>query len=466
MEQRFDVRKQEILAECQVSPEVFKAMRDRLETFAQPFVDCLWRSEQKEHAQTYLSGLLSDLQRKNVESIAYRHDQDRRGLQRFIGWSMWDHRPLLKELARQVGREFGRADGVIVFDPSGFQKKGNHSVGVARQWLGRVGKVDNGQVGVYMGYVSAEEHALVDVRLYLPKEWTQDRARRKACGVPNAIGFHTRHELALEMLDEKGDLLPHAWVAGDDEMGRSTWFRRKLRSMDESYLLAVPSNTNIRDLDGQCPPYRGRGPRPKPPFQRVDRWCASLGQEAWTRVDVRDGEKGPLVVQIAKTPVVARTERSRTNAAEELLVVTRSLGEDGQAKHDYYLSNADPATPLEELARVAKAEHRVEECIQRTKGQAGLADYEVRSWQGWHHHQTLSLIAIWFLICEARRGEKMDAGDHGPTSCRGAGNAAARSVRLRPSRPHRPRTNASSGTKRRSTVLPSQEAQPLAAITC
>ena len=466
MERRFEVRRQEMLAECHVGPEVFEAMNERLEAFAQPFVDCLRRSEQKEHAQTYLAGLLSDLERKNVESVAYRHDQDRHGLQRFIGFSVWDHRPLMKELAAQVGREIGRGDGVIVFDPSGVQKKGNHSVGVARQWLGRLGKVDNGQVGVYMGYASTEEHALVDMRLYLPKEWAKDKARRRACGVPKEIRFRTRHELALEMLADEGELLPHTWVAGDDEMGRSTWFRRKLRTSGESYLLAVPSNTNVRDLAGRCPPYRGRGPRPKGPFQRVDRWAGLLPADAWTQVDVRDGDKGPLVVEIAKTPVVARTERSRRNAAEELLVVTRSPGEDGQVKHDYYLSNADPATPLEELARVLKAEHRVEECIQRAKGEAGLADYEVRSWIGWHHHQTLSLIATWFLIREARRGKKMDAGHHGSAGCRRAGDAVARGLPLRPARSHRPRTNASSGTKRRSTVLPPQETQPLAATTC
>ena len=466
MERRFDVRRREMLAECHVPPEVFEAMTERLEVFAQPFVDSLCRSEQKEHAQTYLAGLLSDLDRKNVESVAYRHDQDRRGLQRFIGLSAWDHRPLMKELATQVGREIGCPDGVIVFDPSGVQKKGNHSVGVARQWLGRLGKVDNCQVGVYMGYASAQEHALVDMRLYLPKEWANDKARRKACDVPKEIRFRTRHELALEMLAEKGELLPHKWVAGDDEMGRSTRFRRELRASGESYFLAVPSNTNIRDLEGLRPPYRGAGPRPKVPFQRVDRWAGLLPEDAWTQVDVRDGEKGPLVVEIAKTPVVARTERSRANAAEELLVVTRSPGEDGQVQHDYYLSNADPATPLEELARVAKAEHRIEECIQRAKSEAGLADYEVRSWIGWHHHQALSLIAIWFLICEARRGKKMDPSHYGSAGCRRVGDAFARGLPLRPSRSRRPGTNASSGTERRSTVLPLQEAQPLAATTC
>ena len=150
MHWRYRLRKQQLLDECEVPPEVFRGGIERLADFARPFAECLARREQKDHARTYLAGLVSDLGHKNAESIAYRHDQDRHGLQHFVGSSTWDHRPLIKELAEQVGRELGTPDGVIVFDPSGFAKKGDTSVGVQRQWLGRLGKVDNGQVGVYM----------------------------------------------------------------------------------------------------------------------------------------------------------------------------------------------------------------------------------------------------------------------------------------------------------------------------
>ncbi len=425
MDRRFEVRKQRLLEQAELRPEVTRGMLKRLRQFAEPFVGSLRRPESKEHGQVYLAGLLSDLERKNVESIAYRHDLDRGNLQRFIGWAPWDHQPLLGELARQVGWEIGEDDGVIVFDPSGHEKCGRDSVGVQRQWLGRLGKVDNGQVGIYMGYASRQEHALVNVRLYLPKEWARDKARRKKCGVPNEIRHQTRHELALEMLQDSGGHLPHAWVAGDDEMGRSTWFRRELRALGESYLLAVPSNTNVRDLEGPVPPYRGRGPRPKQPFVRVEQWAAGLSQETWRRIDVRDGEKGPLVTEIVKARVVARTERSRHGATEEVLVVTRSPDENGNMKHDYYLSNADADTPLEEFARVAKAEHRVEDGIKRAKSQAGLSDYEVRTWAGWYHHQTLSLIATWFLIRETRRGKKVHTGPDGSAGPHAAGYAVA-----------------------------------------
>jgi SRSO17 transposase len=148
MHWRYRLRKQQLLDECEVPPEVFAGGIERLAEFARPFADRLVRQEQKDHAQTYLAGLVSDLEHKNAESIAYRHDQDRHGLQHFVGSPTWDHGPLVAELANQVGREIGTPDGVIVFDPSGFAKKGDASVGVQRQWLGRLGKVDNGQVGV------------------------------------------------------------------------------------------------------------------------------------------------------------------------------------------------------------------------------------------------------------------------------------------------------------------------------
>ena len=406
MERRFKVRKEEILRDCEVSAEVFEGMLERLRPFAQPFVDRLQRSEQREHAQTYLSGLLSGLERKNAEAIAYYFDQDRKGLQNFLGISTWDHRPWLDELTSQVGNRLAEPDAVLVFDPSGFAKKGQESVGVARQWLGRFGKVDNGQVGVYLGYVSRKEHALVDVRLYLPKEWTDDRQRCKDAGVPkDQIRHRTRHELALEMLDQRGDMLPHSWVAGDDEMGRSSRFRKDLRERGERYLLAVPSNTTVRDLEAQPPAYSGQGHRVQP-FRQVQAWAAALAATAWTKQVVRPGEKGPLSLEVVSRRVQARTDK-RGVGPEELLVVTRAAQDDGSWKYDYYLSNAEARTPHWELARVANAEHRIEECLQRAKGEAGLAEYEVRSWAGWYHHQALSLIATWFLLVETLRGKPL-----------------------------------------------------------
>ena len=463
MDRRYEARLADMLSQAQVSPDLVDGLLERLDVFISPFAATLTEPEQQRHAAEYVTGLLSKLEHKTGEGIAYLHDQERQGIQKFIGHVAWDHQPLLTILARQVGEELGEKEGVIVFDPSGFPKKGTKSVGVARQWCGRLGKVENCQVGVYMAYASRKEHAITNVRLYLPEEWAKDRARRNEAGVPRSIKFQTRHELALAMLDEQGSLLPHAWVAGDDEMGRPASFRQALRDRGERYLLAVPSNTTIRDLEATPPEYAGRGRPPKSPFVRVDRWCAALPESAWTRLDVRDGEKGPLVVDAVKRRVQSRAP-SRGAGPEEVLFITRERQADGTLKHDYYLSNGESGTPLLEFGRVAKLAHRIEECLERGKGEAGLADYQVRNWIAWHHHQTLSLLAAWFLNQETRRGKNPDTGaDVTAYASTDRGDYRGTSQRQRP-RNDLPMQHALAGTQRARPLLPVLLSQALASI--
>jgi SRSO17 transposase len=427
MERHFAARREPLLADAEVAPHTLRGVLPRLERFLDPCVESLQRSEPGQHARNYVAGLLSGLGPKNVEPIAYLHDQRREPLQQLIGQSPWDHGPWLTELARQVGQQLGSPGAVLVFDPSAFPKKGAESVGVQRQWCGRLGKVDNCQVGAYLAYVGRSARAFVDVRLYLPEEWAKDKERRTKAGLPKGVRFRARHELALEMLDERGPLLPHAWVSGDDELGRSSGFRRELRSRQERYLLAVPPSTAVRDLTAADPPYAGHGRRPRAPFTRVGRWCAAVPEQAWRTIEVRAGERGPLVVQAAWGLVQARAE-GRASDVAEVLVAFRERQGDGTWKHDYLLSNAPLGTPLEEFARAFKAQHRVEECLQRAKGEAGLADCEVRTWRGWYHHQALALVATWFLTAEARRGKKVGAGTDRPatagTDRRGVGATA------------------------------------------
>jgi SRSO17 transposase len=332
---------------------------------------------------------------------------------------------------------------------------------VQRQWCGRLGKVENCQVGVYLGYVSRQGHALVDFCLFLPREWARDKERRKEAGVPREVRFATRHELALQMLGEQGGLLPHRWVAGDDEMGRSTWFRQQLRQRGERYLLAVPCNTLVRDLVPADPPYSGHGRRERTPFVRADVWRAGLSEEDWETIEVRDGEKGPLLTQVAWTLVQAKSEGKVSDVAESLLVF-REQQSDGSFKHDYLLSNEIASDPPSEMAWVHKAEHRIEECIKTAKGEAGLADYQVRTWEGWHHHQCLSLLAAWFLCEEARRGKNTDPGPDGSRAARadrGTAEPDPESQHPDPKTPHRqPPTEAQRG----GTPLPLAAAQTLA----
>src|SRR5713226_7419019 len=433
MEARYAFRKTQLLDECQIAPEIFEQVIPRLHTFMKPFVKTFQGQTADQHAKTSVCGLLSDVERKNIAAIASRFGQSRLPLQGFIGWDTWDDAPLRHALIDQVKTHLGQADGVLVFDPSGFPKSGRESVGVARQWCGRLGKVDNCQVAMYLGYVSRKGHTLVDQRLFLPKEWTKDTARLDKAGVPKAYrAYRTRHQLALEMLTTNGAWLPHSWIAGGDEMGRPSWFRRRLAALGERYLLAVPSNTAMRDLETEPPAHSGRGRPGQRPWHSVETWSQSLREESWQRIDVRDGSKGPLVVEAVKRRVVSRTHR-RQQGDEETLVVIRYRDRDQQevVKVDYYLSNAVPETPLWEFARVAKAEHRIEECLQRSKSEAGLADYEVRNWTGWQHHQTLSLLAVWFLVKETERGKKMDSCDDLTADSPGHRHDLARGVSVR-----------------------------------
>jgi SRSO17 transposase len=462
MDRRFQLRLEQLLADCNVPDNAFENLSQRLKEFAQPFLESLPSSESRDHGHTYISGLLSDVARKNTESIAYRHDKDRQVLQRFIGYTTWDHKPLLDELTRQVAAEIGEVDAVIVFDPSAFAKHGTESVGVQRQWCGRLGKTENCQVGVYMGYVTQAEQVLVDERLYVPKEWT--RTRLKKCGAPKEVKHQTRHELAIEMLNDRGSKLPHGWIAGDDEMGRPAWFREKLSEIGECYLLAVPSNTTVRDLEVVVPPQtrtgpgRGEqcGPR-KASFVPMASWCESQPASAWTRIEVRAADKGPIVVEAVKCRVETKSE-GRVMDREELLFVTRQALADGGWKYDYHLSNAAAEISLQELARVANAEHRIEQCLQRGKSEAGLADYQTRSWWGWHHHQTLSLLAVWFLVLETRRGKKGDASVDVATGAGSIVNDPAPRVRLRPTGADRGGTEAAIEAERAGAVLSLQEA--------
>jgi SRSO17 transposase len=421
-------RQAELLRDCIVSPDVFMHMVDRLRDFVVPYQQAFETEAGKRNVHLYLQGLLSHLPRKNAEDIAALVDVERLVIQEFIGTAPWDHRPLVRVLVGQVVDRLGAPDGIIAFDPSSFPKRGTHSVGVKRQWCGHRGKIDNCQVGVYMGYVARQDHALLDFRLYLPEDWARDEHRRQACHVPPEVRYHTRHEQCLEMLDRWREQVPHGWVTGDDELGRHTWFRGELRERGERYVLGVPCNTTMRDLEAPSPAYHGRGRRPKAPWQSVTEWRKSLNPHAWRRFTVRDGEKGPVAIEMVKRRVQTRLERKRTGPAEWLVITRRPLADDRTweprasrdatdqdacYRYQYYLtptggSEVELTEPsLAELARVIKAGTCIEASFKRGKGEVGMNEYQVRTWQGWHHHMALSLLAVWFLIGETHRGQRL-----------------------------------------------------------
>ena len=369
-------RREDLLSDCLVPPDVFIPMVDRLAEFVVPYQQVLETEAGQRNVHFYLQGLLSHLPSKNAEDIATFVDVERQVIQEFIGTAPWDHRPLIEVLVAQVAERLGQPDGIIAFDPSSFPKRGTHSVGVKRQWCGHRGKVDNCQVGVFMGYVSAQDYALLDFRLSLPAEWACDEQRRQACHVPLEVCYHTRHEQCLEMLDAWGKQMPHGWVTGDDEFGRHTRFRHELRERGERYVLGVPCTTMMRDLEAPRPEYSGRGRRPQAPWQSVTDWRKALHPTAWRRLTVRDGEKGPVAIEMVKRRVQTRIEHKRTGPQEWLVITRRPLTDDrtleSRASRDatdqdehhryhYYLTPTGVSEvrlqepSLDELARVIKA---------------------------------------------------------------------------------------------------------------
>src|SRR5713101_861805 len=393
-------RREELLSDCIVSPDVFNQMVDRLGEFVVPYQHAMESEAGQHHMHLYLAGLVSHLERKNAEKIAALVDVERQVIQDFIGTAAWDHRRLVDVLVGQVAERLGEPDGIIAFDPSSFPKRGAHSVGVKRQWCGHRGKVDNCQVGVFMGYVSRHDHALLDFRLSLPEEWARDEHRRQACHVPPEVRYHTRHEQCVEMLDEWGEQVPHGWVTGDDELGRHTRFRHELRERGERYVLGVPCTTTMRDLEAPLPAYSGCGRRPKAPWQSVTDWRKSFDPMAWRRFTVRDGEKGPVAIEMVKCRVQTRIERKRTGPEEWLVLTRRPLtdartlepcascdatDQDARYRYHYYLtptgaSEAQLQEPsLAALARVIKAGPCIEAGCKRGKGEVGMDEYQVRT---------------------------------------------------------------------------------------
>lgn len=403
---------QALLEQATLSAAAVRGCQGRLTGFLQRYLPLFYRREQADNAVIVIEGLLSGLERKTCEPIAREHGVPRKPIQSFVGCGKWDDEEVMGELRRHVKEEMADPSAVLVLDPSAFPKKGSESCGVKRQWCGRLGKEENCQVGVFLCYAAAQGHAPLDRRLYLPQDWAQDAARREKCHVPQEVAFQEKWRIGLDLLDRCRGEMPHAWTAADDEFGRCTEFRRELRDRGEHYVLDVPCNTTVRDLEARRPPRKraGKGPKKKVPFVQARQWAAKQPASRWQRLEVRAAQKGPLVVEAMTARVTTRDQDRRVGPEERLLVIRNA---ENKSDISYSLSNADAQVPLAELVRVHCQRHRIEQMFEEGKGEAGLDNYEVRSWVGWHHHVTLALLALWFLVLEKGRlgKKKLPGGD-------------------------------------------------------
>jgi SRSO17 transposase len=413
---------QALLQDAVLSPDAVRSCTDQLTAFARRYLPLFHRAEQRDHALTILQGKLTGLTRKTTEPIATQAGLKRRNLQLFVGAGAWADRAVRTELRDHVAEELADPDGVFILDGSGFPKKGSDSCGVARQWCGRLGQVDNCQQGYFLAYASRRGGALLDARLYLPADGAADAERRARTHVPADVTFREGWRLALGLLDEARQTLPGGWVTGDDEFGRASELRGQLRLRHLRYVLDVPSNTSVRDPCERRPPSRPGGKPLMPLFERVDQWVARQPGGRWRTVRVRDGAKGPVKVKVLLATVQARDEDGCVGARERLVVLKSC---EAQPRTWYALSNARQAR-RGELAEVHGRRHSIEERLEEGKQEVGLAQYEVRSWVGWHHHMTLSLLALWFLQLERLRLGGENPGGHGGAGAGGVHGTAAR----------------------------------------
>lgn len=330
------------------------------------------RPEARERARLYLSGLLSPLERKNGWHLAEAAGDARPdSVQDFLARMRWDADEVRDDLRAYVVEHLGDPDAVLVVDETGFLKKGKCSVGVQRQYSGTAGRIENCQIGVFLGYAGRHGYALIDRALYLPQSWAIDEDRRRTAWVPDTVAFATKPKQALRMLERALDAgVPCAWVAGDSVYGGDSAIRRELERRRIGYVLTVTS--------GQ-PLWPGT----------VSDWIEEVPGEGWHRLSAGEGSKGPRLYDWAYLPFQGAAE-----GWQKGLLIRRRLG---GGEMTFYLTCAPQGTALADLVRVAGARWTIETAFEMAKGEVGLDQYEVRSWTGWHRHITLAMLAFAFL---------------------------------------------------------------------
>ena len=363
-------------------------LQQRLAQYLKPFLELLTHSHQQFYAEVYFKGRFPSAARRTSEPVARAAKVDPRGLQYFISESRWKDRTLRDAMRDQMRKKMGSKNGVLIVDASACAKSGNNTVGVKRQYNGRLGKIDNCVVGEYLAYASSGSVTLVDCELYLPKEWIEDEDRRQKCHIPEDTVFKEGHVIALDLVLRHADELPHAATVGDEAYGKVDGFRDGLRKKAERYLGEIPSNRTMRLASGGD-------------WVHANELGEALLNEKAEEFISRDSERGPVELKAAKCRVFTGRAAVKGVAqpdVAEVFVVVRNVHD---SKTWYYLGT-DDKTPLKEWVRIGSCRTGIEYAFQMAKGEVGMAEYEMRSHMGWHHHMTLSIMALWFLVGEAR----------------------------------------------------------------
>lgn len=340
------------------------------------------RPEVRQRALAYLKGLLSPVERKNSWQLAEQAGEwTPDGMQRLLATAQWDADRVRDDLRPYVVEHLADPEAVLVIDETGFLKKGAKSVGVQRQYSGTAGRIENCQIGVFLAYAGPKGRTFIDRELYLPREWAEDAKRREEAGVPEAVTFQTKIQLARRMLERaSAGGVKVGWVTGDEVYGSDFTFRHWLEERRQGYVLAVRANVYLWDFEAG-------GPRQITVAERAGR----IKGKGWKRLSAGEGAKGPRLYDWASLPV----RRLHPSGWELWLLTRRSISKPSEIA--YYMVFGKKGTTLREMVRVAGMRWMVEETIETAKGEVGLDQYEVRRWNSWYRHITLAMLAHAFL---------------------------------------------------------------------
>ena len=386
-----------------------KDFTNELGGFHEQFADCFQRSESRGHFFKYMAGQFSPIERKSIEPIALAvKDGNVRAMQRFVSDAPWDDNKMIAKYRNLVNDDLGSPDGALIFDESGFIKKGQDSIGVARQYCGAAGKVDNCQVGVFAAYVSEQGYAIVDNRLFIPKKWFTDAyfERRKKCKLPAETVFRTKPQLAVEMLGTivKQETLPFKYVLADSLYGVSPEVIEAVEALpDKTYFVQVPKDTLcwLKRPMAITKQYLWGGktrtktvlvdPDSKP--ISVDELAENINDYFWYRRKVSEGTKGPIVYEYTRRQIILSAAGLPQKTV--WLLIRRTL--DDEPQYSFFISNASASTRLKTLVWLSGLRWAIEQCFEETKSELGMDHYEVRKFTGWHHHMLTCMLAHFFL---------------------------------------------------------------------
>ncbi len=382
---------------------------NELSGFHDIFYDCFQRSESRKHFFNYMSSQFSALERKSIEPIALNIEGSKvRAMQRFVSDARWDEEKMLSKYRNLLNEDMGDLDAALIFDESSFSKKGKDSVGVARQYCGSEGKVDNCQVGVFASYASPKGYAMVDKKLFLPEKWFDDghKTRRKKCKLPEALPFKTKPQLAVDMFKNiyQEKCLPFKYVLADSLYGTNPEF---LKAIDEcvglTYFVAIHSDTlcwlerpmvmaKTYKYKGEIRTKKVLESDAKKPIS-VKSFAQNINDFFWYRRKVSEGTKGPIEYEFTKRRVVLHKGGLPDKVV--WLIIKRTLGD--KPEYSYFISNASTSTRMKTFVWLSGLRWSIEQCFRECKHELGMDHYEVRKYNGWHHHMLTCMLAHFFL---------------------------------------------------------------------